>query len=62
MALQDVLDCLCRVNAQELAKVWIQWKVNLSLVKEVKDLSILHFKYGIKRVFVAVYLLVKQEK
>ena len=32
MAQQDVLNCLCRVNTQELAKVWIQWKVNLSLV------------------------------
>ena len=32
MAQQDVLNCLCRVNTQQLAEVWIQWKVNLSLV------------------------------
>ena len=62
MALQDVLDCLSRVDAQELSKVWIQWKVNLSLVKKVKDLRILHFKDSIERIFVIVHLLVKQEK
>ena len=61
MALQDILNCLCRVNAQEFAKVWVQWKVNLSFVEEVKYLCILHFKHSIEGIFVVVHLLVKQE-
>ena len=62
MALQDVFNGLCRVDTQEFAEVWIQWKVNLSFVEEVEHLCVLHFKDNIEGVFVIVHLLVEQEE